>query len=171
MVYKLTADKRIKITVYELESSTGQWWGRQKLQHVCTSCSELNEGAPVNQSDDDVLYVDVLMQLSAGTQERIQRLKVELIGENLTKTRQIKAEQRAKQPSRTSRASQCRENIFLKAFQLNQTTAIKHAHSRQSQPEWNTAQLKVASTVTENPDRLDRELEQNHKRTPLEANM
>lgn len=38
---------------------------------------------PVNQSDDDVLHVDVLMKVRTGTQERIQGLEVELIRENL----------------------------------------------------------------------------------------
>ena len=38
---------------------------------------------PVNESDNDVLDVDVLVQLSAGAQEGIERLQVELIGEDL----------------------------------------------------------------------------------------
>lgn len=41
---------------------------------------------PVNECDDDVLDVDVLMKLGAGTQERVQGLEVKLIWEHLFKT-------------------------------------------------------------------------------------
>ena len=45
----------------------------------------LNPTVPVNEGDDDVLDVDVLMKLSTGAQERVQGLKVKLIGKNLTR--------------------------------------------------------------------------------------
>lgn len=41
------------------------------------------QSVPVNKGDDDVLDIDVLMELSTGTQERVQSLEVELIRENL----------------------------------------------------------------------------------------
>lgn len=44
---------------------------------------------PVNQSDDDVLHVDVLMKLRTGTQERIQGLEVKLVRENLQTDRSL----------------------------------------------------------------------------------
>lgn len=44
---------------------------------------------PVNESDDDVLDIDVLMKLSTGTQERVQGLEVKLIWEHLFKTRHL----------------------------------------------------------------------------------
>lgn len=45
----------------------------------------MNQTVPVNEGNDDVLDIDMLMELSTGTQERVQGLKVELIWENLTK--------------------------------------------------------------------------------------
>lgn len=47
----------------------------------------MNQNVPVNEGNDDVLDIDVLMELSAGTQKRVQGLKVELVWENLFKTR------------------------------------------------------------------------------------
>lgn len=44
----------------------------------------MNQTIPVNEGNDDVLDIDVLMQLSTGTQERVQCLKVELVWKNLT---------------------------------------------------------------------------------------
>lgn len=41
------------------------------------------QSVPVYKGDDDVLDIDVLMELSTGTQERVQSLEVELIRENL----------------------------------------------------------------------------------------
>lgn len=41
------------------------------------------QSVPVDKGDDDVLDIDVLMELSTGTQERVQSLEVELIRENL----------------------------------------------------------------------------------------
>lgn len=40
---------------------------------------------PVNERNDDVLHVDILMELSTGTQERVQGLEVKLIWEHLSK--------------------------------------------------------------------------------------
>lgn len=40
---------------------------------------------PVNECNDDVLDIDILMKLSAGTQERVQGLEVKLIWEHLSK--------------------------------------------------------------------------------------
>lgn len=45
----------------------------------------MNPTVPVNEGNDDVLDIDVLMEFSTGTQERVQGLKVELIWENLTR--------------------------------------------------------------------------------------
>lgn len=47
----------------------------------------VNQSVPVNEGNDDVLDIDVLMELSAGTQKRVQGLKVELVWKNLFKTR------------------------------------------------------------------------------------
>lgn len=38
---------------------------------------------PVYEGDDDVFDVDVLMELSAGAQKRVQGLEVKLVWENL----------------------------------------------------------------------------------------
>lgn len=45
--------------------------------------TKANKTVPVNESNDDVLDIDVLMELSTGTQERVQGLKMKLIWENL----------------------------------------------------------------------------------------
>lgn len=38
---------------------------------------------PVDERNDDVLHVDVLMELSTGAQERVERLEVKLVWEHL----------------------------------------------------------------------------------------
>lgn len=48
---------------------------------------KVNLSIPVDEGNDDVLDIDMLMELSTGTQERVQGLKVELIWENLFKTK------------------------------------------------------------------------------------
>lgn len=55
----------------------------KKVQNLWLSHVELSERVPVNKCNDDVLNVDMLMQLSTGTQKRVQGLKMELIGKNL----------------------------------------------------------------------------------------
>lgn len=42
-----------------------------------------DQTVPVNEGNDDILDINVLMELSTGTQERVQSLEVELIWENL----------------------------------------------------------------------------------------
>ena len=44
-------------------------------------------GQPIDQGDDDVLHVDRLQEIGTGLQERVQRLEVELIGEDLRRER------------------------------------------------------------------------------------
>lgn len=55
---------------------------------------KVNLSIPVDEGNDDVLDIDMLMEVSAGTQERVQGLKVELVWENLFKTRCLVQESR-----------------------------------------------------------------------------
>lgn len=82
-------------------------------------CRAKSQSEPVYEGDDDVLDIDVLMELSAGAQERVQSLEVELIREHLQNGGNRKKTLSSK--SKVENSAMC---IDVKSYKCNNCAAL-----------------------------------------------